>query len=94
MMRKSVAFSDGFTQLLAMQVQHYRAHIEIVAIRSSKERVVAAIKAGYFDGPITALASRINLTHEACYRALGALCNDGVMVRTGRGRYEWVSEDP
>ena len=80
-------FSAGFTRLLAVQVQQYRAHIELLAIRSAKERVLAAYEADYLATTIPEFASRINLTHEACYRALRALCNDGRMRRIGRGRY-------
>ena len=86
-MRSSPAFSEGVTRLLAVQVQHYRAHIEILAIRSANERVMAAVQAGYLKSTIPEFASRINLTHEACYRALRALCDAGRMVQVGRGRY-------
>jgi CRP-like cAMP-binding protein len=81
------SFSVGFTKLLAAQVQYYRAHVEILAIRSAKDRVIAAVRAGYLDSAITELASRINLTHEACYRALRELCVDGKLIQSGRGRY-------
>ena len=80
-------FCEDFTRLLAVQVQHYRALIEILAIRSAKERVIAAVQAGYLEATIPAFASRINLTQEACYRALRKLCDDGRLVRIGRGRY-------
>lgn len=86
-MQSNPAFSEGFMRLLAVQVQHYRAHIELLAIPSARDRILAAIHAGYFESTVTELATRINLTHEACYRALRALCDDGHMVRTGRGRY-------
>jgi CRP-like cAMP-binding protein len=81
------AFTEGFTRLLAIQVQQYRAHIELLAIPSAKDRILAAVQAGYFDSTVIELATRINLTHEACYRALRGLCEDGRMVQTGRGRY-------
>lgn len=87
MMRADPDFAQSFSRLLAAQVQHYRARIEILAIRGAKERVFAAVQAGYFDASVVELASRINLTHEACYRALRALCKEGRMARTGRGRY-------
>jgi CRP/FNR family transcriptional regulator, dissimilatory nitrate respiration regulator len=81
------AFSEGFTRLLAIQVQQYRAHIELLAIPSAKDRLLAAVQAGYFDATVTELATRINLTHEACYRALSGLCDDGRMIKVGRGKY-------
>ena len=80
-------FSETFARLLAVQVQQYRAHIELLAIRSAKERVLAAFQAGYLATTIPEFSSRINLSHEACYRALRALCDDGRMCRIGRGRY-------
>lgn len=86
-MQSNQSFAEGFTKLLAVQVQQYRAHIELLAISSAKERLLAAVQVGYFDATVTELATRINLTHEACYRALRALCDDGRMVRTGRGQY-------
>lgn len=86
-MQSNPAFSKGFTSLLAIQVQHYRAHIELLAIPSAKERILAAVHAGYFDATVTELATRINLSHEACYRALRGLCDDGRMVQAGRGKY-------
>ncbi|WP_299140269.1 Crp/Fnr family transcriptional regulator [uncultured Tateyamaria sp.] len=86
-MQSNPAFSEGFTRLLAVQVQQYRAHIELLAIPSAKERILAAVQAGYLDATVTELATRINLSHEACYRALRALCDDGRVVQTGRGQY-------
>lgn len=50
-------------------------------------RLLAAVQAGYHDATVTELASRINLSQEACYRALRGLCQDGRMVQTGRGAY-------
>jgi len=79
--------------LLAVQVQQYRAHIELFAIPSAKERLLAAVQAGHFDATVTELATRTNLSHEACYRALRGLYNDGRMVRVGRGNISCYSED-
>jgi CRP-like cAMP-binding protein len=81
-------FSEGFTRLLAVQVQQYRSHIELLSLLSAKERTLAAVQAGYFDATVMELATRINLSHEACYRALRSLCDEGLMTKTGRGRYE------
>lgn len=87
MMNSNAAFCAGFTRLLAVQVQRYRAHIELLAIYSANDRVLAAVQAGYFDATVSELASRINLTPEACYRTFRALCDDGLMIKTGRGKY-------
>ncbi len=90
-MHTNPAFTEGFTRLLAIQVQQYRAHVELLAIPSAKERILAAVQAGYFDATVTELATRINLTHEACYRAFRVLCKEGHMVQTGRGQYSLTS---
>jgi len=87
LMRAGSDFSMRFAQHLATQVQQYRAHSEILAIRSAKHRVLVAVQAGYHQGAVTELAGRINLTHEACYRALTDLCGEGKLQRVGRGRY-------
>lgn len=87
LMRSSPEFSAAFSQLLATQVQQYRTHIELLAIRSANGRVMAAIKAGYLETTISEFASRINLSHEACYRALRLLCKDGCLKQVGRGKY-------
>ena len=86
-MHQDPAFASLFAQHLAEQVQRHRAHAEILAIRSAKQRIFAAVHAGYLQGRVTELAGRINLTHEACYRGLKALCDDGKLRRVGRGRY-------
>lgn len=87
---KNQAFALAFSALLARQVQSYRLLLEITAIRSAKERVLAAVSAGYLESAVTEFATRIHLTHEACYRALRALCDDGRLIKTGRGTYRLV----
>jgi CRP-like cAMP-binding protein len=87
-LQSNATFGEGFTRVLAVQVQQYRAHIEILAIRSAKHRVMAAVQAGYLKATVPEFASRINLTHEACYRALRTLCEEGRIIQSGRGRYE------
>lgn len=86
-MQSNPVFSEGFTRLLTVQIQQYRAHIELLSIPSAKDRVLAAVMAGYLDATVTELATRINLTHEACYRALRALCDGGHLIKITRGRY-------
>lgn len=87
MMRSNPEFCEGFTRFLAVQIQQYRTLLEILAIRSAKERVLTAVQAGYLNGTILEFSSRINLTHEACYRAFRELCDDGRMTQKGRGQY-------
>lgn len=84
---KDKDFALSFSALLARQVQSYRFLLEITAIKSADERVLAAVSAGYLEGAVTEFATRTHLTHETCYRALRSLCNDGRLIQTGRGRY-------
>jgi hypothetical protein len=85
-------FALAFTALLARQVQSYRFLLEITAIKSAEERVLAAVAAGYLNGAVTEFATRIHLTHEACYRALRTLCNQGRLMQMGRGQYQLVDQ--
>jgi CRP-like cAMP-binding protein len=87
LMRSDPNFTMRFANHLATQVQQYRAHAEILSVRSAKERVIAALYAGYHQGTVTELAGQINLTHEACYRALAALSKEKRVRRVGRGQY-------
>ncbi|MEP5155648.1 Crp/Fnr family transcriptional regulator [Planktotalea sp.] len=80
-------FALSFSSVLARQVQSYRFLLEITAIKSAEDRVLAAVSAGYLSGTVTEFATRIHLTQEACYRALRALCNQGRLRQTGRGQY-------
>ncbi|WP_299881546.1 hypothetical protein [uncultured Sulfitobacter sp.] len=62
--------SMQFAHHLATQVQRYRAHAEIPAVRSAKERALAALHEGHHQDTVTERAGQINLTHESCYRAI------------------------
>lgn len=83
-------FAVSFSALLARQVQTYRHLLEITAIKSAEERVLAAIAEGYLMGTVVEFATRIHLTHEACYRALRLLCKKNRLKQTGRGKYQLV----
>lgn len=81
-------FALSFSALLARQVQDYRFLLEILAIKSAEERVLAAVSVGYLNGTVLDFATRIQLTHETCYRMLRSLCLKGRLVQKGRGRYQ------
>jgi hypothetical protein len=53
-------------------------------IPSAKECILAEIQAGNLNATVIELVARINLTHEACYRALGALYDDEPTTQLGR----------
>lgn len=84
------AFAESFNRLLARQVQQYRHRFEMLTIKSAPERVLTAIQAGYLDDSISDFAKQINLTHEACYRALRVLCDNGKLLKVARGKYVLV----
>ena len=85
-------FGQALMARLAGQVQQHRRQIEIMAIRSAKDRVEAALADGWLDGSITRFAERIGLTREATYRALSDLVRSGRAGKTGRGRYISLGE--
>lgn len=91
LMQRDPDFAFGFCHRLASQVQNLRTHVELRAIRSAEERVLAALSFK-FDGKARsvalkttwkAFAQEIGLTHEALYRALKRLEHDGRIVREG-----------
>ncbi|OAN79196.1 hypothetical protein A8B78_12885 [Jannaschia sp. EhC01] len=85
---KRPEFATAYNRLMSRQVQQHRQLLEIISIKSAKERVYAAMVAGLMQGTIIDLASRIALTHEATYRALRCLEREGRIINPGRGRYE------
>lgn len=80
-------FSKLLTQRFASQVINYRRRIELLAIRGSDERVLAALADGWLTGTIMDFATSIGLTHEVVYRTLASLTKKGRVEKLGRGRY-------
>lgn len=74
---------------LARQVQTLRGRIELLNIKSARDRVLAYLhgRLGASAASVTldqtwkAVASEIGLTHEAVYRALAELERDGLIER-------------
>ena len=85
--RKDAAFSEALTKRMALQVQSYRQLLTFNAVKSASDRVYLAVTSGMLSGPVTQFASQIGLTKEACYRALRDLTTQGMLIKTGRGRY-------
>lgn len=81
------AFALALVERLSGQVQGYRRRIELMAIRSAPERVLAGMADGRLTGSVVDFAAELGLTHEAVYRALSALVRDGRVVRPARGVY-------
>lgn len=76
---------------LAQQVQALRGRIELLNVKSARDRVLgylhsrlgASATAVELDRTWKAIASEIGLTHEAVYRALAELERDGLIDRDG-----------
>jgi len=92
LMQNDGAFAAGFCQRLAGQVQRLRSNIELRAIRSAEERIIAALSLRLgtgetlyeVQGTWKAFAGEIGLTHEALYRALNRLERARRVQRSGR----------
>lgn len=81
------AFAVQLCSMLARQVQVQRRLAEILSVRKAQERVYQAATHGLLGDDIKAFSARIGLTHEAVYRALARLTEQGRLVKASRGRY-------
>lgn len=89
-MAQDPGFAADLVQRLAGQVQSYRRRLELLAIRSARDRVLAGLADGWMTGSVIDFATELGLTHEAVYRALSALVRDGRVERPARGIYRVV----
>jgi CRP-like cAMP-binding protein len=75
-------------------LHHARAMLELRNVRSAEERVLQHLRLSLprigsgnivvFDRPLLEVAADLGLTHEAYYRALGALAEHRAIKRAGR----------
>ena len=92
LMQRDGAFAVVFCQRMAGQVQRLRSNIELRAIRSAQDRIMAALSLRLGDsethlelpGTWKGFAQEIGLTHEALYRALKRLEQSKRLHRNGR----------
>ena len=87
-------FSCALNMKFAQQIQESRRLVEITRIKNAKQRVLEALKIEFSKGDEVdwkAFAAEINLSHEAVYRALAALVNEGVLIKNGRGTYKLIT---
>lgn len=89
-MERDPSFALALTKRFAGQVQAYRRRLEIQAIASAHDRVLAALSDGWLTGTVVDFAAEIGLSHEATFRALSRLVQDGRAVRPARGCYQVV----
>ncbi len=81
------AFARAYGRQAAQQIQAQRQMLEIVGIRRAEDRVMAGLVAGLLDGSVVEFAARLQLSHEATYRALRKLVQDGRVTNPARGIY-------
>jgi len=92
LMQRDGAFAVMFCQRMAGQVQRLRSNIELRAMRSAEDRIMAALslrlgeRDTHYELPGTwkGFAQEIGLTHEALYRALKRLEQSKRLKREGR----------
>jgi len=88
-LREDPGAALALTGHLARQVQALRGHIELLNIKSARDRVLgylhnhlsASAKHVELERTWKAIATEIGLTHEAVYRALAELERDGLIER-------------
>lgn len=81
------AFARAYGRQAAQQIQAQRQMLEIVGIQRAEDRVMAGLVAGVLDGSVIEFAARLQLSHEATYRALRKLVQDGRVTNPARGIY-------
>lgn len=82
----------ALTATLAHQLRATRAALEVVRLKTARERVLAFLALAPTDNaglitltrPLTLVANEIGLTHEALYRTLRTLHTEGAVERVGR----------
>ena len=80
-------FARAYGLQAARQVQEQRQLLEIIGIRNAKARVMAGLVAGLLESNIIDFAALLHLSHEATYRALRELTDEGQILNPKRGKY-------
>ena len=86
-LRSNPEFAEAIVARLTTQIRLERQRTEIMSIRSARDRTLAALTCFGQPGTVTAFATSIGLSQEACSRALAELLAEGCITRKGRGRY-------
>jgi CRP-like cAMP-binding protein len=87
----------GFTAWMARRLNAARARLQVARLKGAAERVLAfLIQAGAgeaaitLDRPLVAVAAELGLTHEAFYRTLKKLEEEGRVERPGRRQFRVI----
>ena len=72
----------------AEQIQQRRRRIELLSIRFSDERIVAALKDGLLVADMGKFSEEIGLAQKTVYRTLSTLTRQGRIVKKARGQYQ------
>lgn len=86
-MQGNSEFSMSLSAHFARQIQTLRRRLEIQSIGSANARIYAGFAEGLMSGDIKNFAAKISLSHEATYRGLAKLVEQGKLSKLGRGRY-------
>lgn len=86
-LKQDAEFAAALVQRLSGQVQAYRRHFELLAIRSAKDRVMAGLADGRLTGSVMEFSNDVGLSHEAVYRALSELVREDQVEHMSRGVY-------
>lgn len=81
-------FARAYGRQAAQQIHAQRQMLEIVGIRRAEDRVMAGMVAGLLEGSVVEFAARLHISHEATYRALRKLVQDGRVANPARGMYQ------
>ena len=89
--RRDPKAAQVFMAVLAREIMSLRARLELCSIHSARDRVrhYLALNAGsdgrtvMLRGSVKELAADLGLTHEAMYRTLAAMREDGEIERAG-----------
>jgi len=90
--RQLLETDNEFARLMlsrfATQIQETRRRVELLSIRSAKDRVIAAFHDGLLVDGISTFAESIGLAPETVYRTLAQLSKDKQIIKTSRGQYQ------
>ena len=85
-------FATSMASRFASQIQDNRRRVELLSIRGADERVMEALIDGLLVEDIATFADTIGLAAETVYRSLARLTQNGKILKTQRGQYQYGPE--